>query len=232
MRHAGTELQSGEDIVMRRLIRLSVYIAVTAVTGFFLLLTASIYSFYELTDETLIAELEFDRIGDRQYLATLRTGDFCSPEPFTILGDQWRVDAQFLKWHYLATMVGLGSHYRLERLEGRYRDAGEQNSLPTLAHALAEPSAIDIGALTDGLGKVNFLADASYGSSTYHDINPGLVYRVYKSPTGLLTRTRARVSVQEDVNGLTVDVRRGCAEGPGMLAQAAGWINRSVDRVD
>lgn len=218
---------------MRRLIRLSAYIAATAVTGFFLLLAASIFSFYQLTDETLIAELEFDRIGEQRYLAMLRTGDFCTPEPYTVLGDQWRVDAQFLKWHYWATMIGLESHYRLERLEGRYRDAGEQNTRPTRAHALAEPSAIDIGGLAEGLGRLNFLADASYGSSTYHDIDTGLIYLVYKSPTGILTRTRARLSPQpDDGETLTVDVRRGCGGKPGLLARTAGWVNRAVDRVD
>jgi hypothetical protein len=207
-------------------------LAISAVLGFVLLLSASVYSFHALTDETLIAELEFDRLGAQNYLAHVRTADFCLAEEFPVYGDQWRIDAQFLKWRTWATLLGLDSHYRLERLEGRYRNVDEQNTLRTFAHGLAAPSAIDIGALSGKLGRVNFLADASYGSSTYHDINTGLVYLVYKSPTGLLTRTRARAGTQQDAGALTVEVRRGCGDDPGVVASAAGWINRTVDRTD
>jgi hypothetical protein len=217
---------------MRRLIRISVSMAATVVVGFVLLLAASIHSFFALTDETLIAEIEFDRTGDERYLAHLRTGDFCSASDYAVLGDQWRIDAQFLKWRYWASLLGLKSQYRLERLEGRYHDVTEQNSRATLAHALAGPAAIDIGHLSGRLGRFNFLADASYGSSTYHDVDTSLVYLVYKSPTGIFTRSRPRVVPQADGEPLEVEIRRGCGEGPGALAATADWINRIVDRVD
>lgn len=217
---------------MRRVFRISAYFAVFLVVAFILLLAAAIRSYSTLTQETLIAEVEFDRIGDRLYLASLRTGDFCRPEILNVHGDQWRIDAQFLKWHYWATVVGLESQYRLERFEGRYRDVAEQNSLPTLAHALAPPSAIDIAGVSGMLGSMNFLADATYGSSTYHDIDTSLLYGVYKSPTGLLTRTRPRTVEQRSADGLDIEIRRGCGDPPGLWARTAGWINRTVDRVD
>jgi len=217
---------------VRRIVRLSLTLVTTAVAAFLLLLAASIHSFFALTDETLIAEIEFDRIGEQQYLATLRTGDFCADDHFSIYGDQWRIDAQFLKWRYWASLFGLKSQYRLERLEGRYRDVRSQNSARTLAHELAPPSAIDIGGLSGRLGSLNFLADASYGSSTYHDIDTGLVYLVYKSPTGLLARSRPREAAQRAGEPLTVEVRRGCNAEPGLWEKSAGWINRTVDGVD
>jgi hypothetical protein len=217
---------------MRRLIRISVSLAASAIVGFILLIAASIHSFFALTDETLIAELEFDRTGEQIHLAYLRTGDFCDQQIFTVFGDQWRIDAQFLKWHYWASLLGLESQYRLERLEGRYRDVAEQNARPTAAHALAGPSAIDIGQLAGRLGRLNFLADASYGSSTYHDVDTNRVYLVYKSPTGIFTRTRPRLPLQADADALSVEVRHGCGDAAPALAAAADWINRTVDRVD
>lgn len=217
---------------MRKIIRISLSLVVTAVVGFIFLLAASIYTFNVLTDETLIAEIEFDHAGNQQYLAYLRTGDFCEASVLPVFGDQWRIDAQFLKWHYWASLLGLKSHYRLERLEGRYRDVAEQNSKPTLSHALAPPSAIDIGGLTGTLGRLNFLADASYGSSTYHDIDTSLVYLVYKSPTAIFTRSRERSAPQVDGQALLVEVRRGCGEPPGAAARVAGWVNEAVDGVD
>lgn len=213
---------------MRRLVRISVSMTGVAVTAAILMLIASIHSYNSLTAETLIAELSFDPAGQQQYLARLRTGDFCSDEIYAVFGDQWRVDAQFLKWHYWASLFGLESQYRLERLEGRYRDAADQNSRPTLAHGLARPSAIDIGGLGGRLGAFNFLADASYGSSTYHDIDTTLTYLVYKSPTGIFTRTRPAAPVDRSDGSLTIEVRRGCGEAPGPVAAAASWINRTV----
>lgn len=217
---------------MRKIIRISLSLAVASFVGFVFLIAVSIYTFHVLTDETLIAEIEFDRIGDQQFTGYLRTGDFCSETAFSVFGDQWRIDAQFLKWHYWASLLGLKSHYRLERLEGRYRDIAEQNKKPTLSHALAPPSAIDIGGLTDRLGKLNFLADASYGSSTYHDIDTSQIYLVYKSPTAIFTRMRPRSVSQVAGEALVVEVRHDCAEGPGATARIAGWVNRAVDRVD
>lgn len=217
---------------MRRFVRLSLTLVLVAVAGFVLLLVASIHSFFALTDETLIAELEFERTGEARYIATLRTGDFCTDEQFPVFGDQWRIDAQFLKWHYWATLFGLESQYRLERLEGRYRDVRSQNSAPTLAHELAPPSAIDIGNLSGRLGRLNFLADTSYGSSTYHDIDTSRIYLVYKSPTGLLARSRPRDADQLEGEPLLVEVRHGCSTGPGLWERSASWINRTLDRAD
>ena len=85
--------------------------------------------------ETLIAELRSSRPGDREYLAHLRTGDRCDERACCgSLGDQWRIDAEFLKWKYWATLLGIDSQYRLDRLEGRYRTAAAQNTQPNLAH--------------------------------------------------------------------------------------------------
>jgi len=215
---------------MRKVIRISLWLAILAVVAFILMLSASIYTFHALTDETLIAELEFDRTGEQRYRAYLRTGDFCSELVFDVPGEQWRVDAQFLKWKYWATLLGLDSQYRLERLEGRYRSAADQNEKPTLAHALAPPSAIDIGGLSGALGRFNFLADASYGSSTYHDIDTASRYLVFKSPTGLFTRSVPRGAAVSGGDGLDVEVRRACGDGPGLLGGAAELVNRTVDR--
>ena len=215
---------------MRKVFRISLWLAVLAVVAFVLMLGASIYTFHALTDETLIAELEFDRTGEQRYRAHLRTGDFCTELTFDVPGEQWRVDAQFLKWKYWATLLGFESQYRLERLEGRYRSVADQNEKPTLAHALAPPSAIDIGGLSGALGRFNFLADASYGSSTYHDIDTTSRYLVFKSPTGIFTRSEPRGAAVGAGDGLGVDARHPCGDGPGLLGQAAELVNRAVDR--
>ena len=82
----------------------------------------------------------------------------CDERTFPVFGDQWRVDAEFLKWKYWALLLGLDSQYRLDRLEGRYRSAAEQNSQPNVAHDLSERTAVDLVALAGVARLVEFPA--------------------------------------------------------------------------
>jgi hypothetical protein len=112
---------------MRRALKFSLGLVALFAALSIVLLTATIYTYHRLSSETLIAELRFDATGDRQYVAHLRTGDRCEDRQFPLYGDQWRIDAEFLKWKYWALLFGLDSQYRLDRLEGRYRSAADQN---------------------------------------------------------------------------------------------------------
>jgi hypothetical protein len=209
---------------MRKMLRISMLLVGVALVLLIVLLSASIYTFNVLTGETLIAELRFDQTGDRQYLAHLRTGDRCDERTLPVLGDQWRVDAEFLKWKYWAILLGLDSQYRLDRLEGRYRSADEQNSAPNLAHDLAGATAIDVVELAGALGSWNFLIDATYGSSTYQDIDPANVYYVYRTPTAIITRFEPR-PVQQKGSALDVDVNRACGADPPIWERVTTWTD-------
>ena len=129
---------------MRRAFKFSLGVVVLFAAFSVVLLMATIYTYDRLTGETLIAELRFDATSDRQYVAHLRTGDRCEDRTFPLYGDQWRIDAEFLKWKYWALLLGLDSQYRLDRLEGRYRSVADQNSQRNVAHALSERTAVDV----------------------------------------------------------------------------------------
>jgi hypothetical protein len=194
------------------------------------LLSASVYTYHRLSGETLIAELRFDPSGDRVYAAHLRTGDRCEERVLTVYGDQWRVDAEFLKWKYWALLLGLDSQYRLDRLEGRYRSVIDQNSQPKLAHDLRDETAVDVVSLAEGLGRWNFLTDASYGSSTYQDIDPANVYYVYRTQTAIITRSKAR-PVPEEGEPLAVDIDRACGAPPPVWQRVTTWTNERAKEV-
>ena len=191
------------------------------------LLSASVYTYHALTGETLIAELRFDQTGERAYLAHLRTGDRCEERALPVFGDQWRVDAEFLKWKYWAMLLGLDSQYRLDRLEGRYRTAADQNTAPKLAHDLGADTALDVVSVAESLGSWNFLIDASYGSSTYQEIDPANVYYVYRTQTGIITRTKPR-PVLEPGEPLAVDVERACGAPPSPWRRMTTWTDEEA----
>jgi hypothetical protein len=210
---------------MRKTLRFLLFLVVLLGALVVVLTSATVYTYQRLTAETLIAELRFEQTGDRQYLARLRTGDGCSERVLPLLGEQWRVDAEFLKWKYWALLLGLDSQYRLDRLEGRYTTAAEQNTAPTLAHDLGDSTAVDIVALAGGLGSWNFLLDATYGSSTYQDIDVGNVYYVYRTTTGIITRAEPLPPRPAPGEPLPINVDRACGTPPSAWRQFAAWTN-------
>jgi hypothetical protein len=220
---------------MRKAFKFSLTVVVLFAVLSLVLLTATVYTYDRLTAETLIAELRFDATGERQYVAHLRTGDRCAERAFVVYGDQWRVDAEFLKWKYWALLFGLDSQYRLDRLEGRYRSAAEQNSQPNVAHDLTDRTAVDLVALAESLGAFNFLLDATYGSSTYQDIDVDDVYYVYRTTTGIITRHEPRPAEHTPGDALSVRIDGAC--GPPSWWQrftqwADGGVVAAIDLVD
>lgn len=217
---------------MGRLIRVSLLLVCVSIVLVIMLLSASVYTFTRLTDEALIAELRFDRTGnDREYVAHLRTGDGCEERTFTVLGDQWRIDAEFLKWKYWATLLGFDSQYRLDRLEGRYRSAAEQNAAANTAHDLGNGTALDVVDLAEALGRWNFLIDASYGSSTYQEIDPANVYYVYRTTTGIITRHEPRPPPAAQGQPLPIAVSRACGAEPPFWRKVTSWTDDRVVEV-
>lgn len=212
---------------MRRAFKYSLSAVVLLAALSVVLLTATVYTYDRLTAETLIAELRFDATGDRQYVAHLRTGDRCADRAFQVYGDQWRVDAEFLKWKYWALLFGLDSQYRLDRLEGRYRLAAEQNSQPNVAHDLSERTAVDLVSLAESLGAFNFLLDATYGSSTYQDIDVDNVYYVYRTATGIITRHEPRPVRAAAGEPLSVTIDGACGE-PSWWQRFTRWTDEGV----
>ncbi|HEY7671956.1 MAG TPA: hypothetical protein VIC71_07045 [Gammaproteobacteria bacterium] len=213
---------------MRRILKTSVLALCLGIFLFIVLLGASIHTYSTLTAETLIAEVRFERTGEQEYLAYLRTGDLCTERALPILGDQWRIDAQFLKWKYWALLLGLDSQYRLERFEGRYSSIDDENRKPTLAHSLGEPTAVDVVAVARSLGDLNFLIDTTYGSSTYQTIDTERIHEVYKTPTGIFTRSVARPSDAAAGEPLAVEIGSGCGAAPGVWQRVTDWTDSTA----
>ena len=194
--------------------------------GGVLLLSAGLYSYQRLTDEALLAELEFRPLGEQRYVATLRDHEGCRTREYLLLGDQWRIDAWFVKWHYWAALLGLDPLYRLDRLEGRYRQNDQQNSRPHRAHDLREAATLDLLDGLQRLGRGNPLFDASYGSSAYAPIDPAMRYRLYRGQSGLLIRTLPRPPPAEQQGGLTIRINHACGAAQSRWQRLAEALER------
>ena len=168
----------------------------------------NILTYVRLTDEDPIAALYFEPVSEDVFTAHLVSDDPGVSGTYEILGDQWRIDAEFIKLKPWANIIGMDARYQLVRFEGRYRDVVRQNTAPFRAYDLGAGDALD---LVNYLAEWNFLIDAEYGSSTFSDIEEDTVYRVYRTQSGIIIRSEP----MPDPIG----------SEPSMMDQFANWIS-------
>ena len=151
------------------------------------LLGANLRSYQRLTHEQLAGELQLTRTGDKQFEAVLTYPDGQKTE-LALQGDEWQVDARFLKWHALATLLGFDSAYRLERIGGRYTSVEDERTQPRTVYPLSAQPGVDPWDLVQRNRRWIPWVDALYGSATYLPMADGALYEIKVSQTGLIAR--------------------------------------------
>lgn len=150
-----------------------------------------VWTYNVFTHEEPVLTLAFEQKGEREYLAKINSPRSLRGE-YLIQGEQWRVDARFIKMRYWSNLLGVSSRYAVDRLEGRYISVQDQNELQSTAHQLTDSE----GQHFTIFGWSPFF-DTEYGSSTYQLIDPHKKFTVYKTPTGLMARAEV-LEAQED----------------------------------
>ncbi len=175
------------------------------------LLFSNIYTFNRLTDEAPIAKLRFTQLAPQKYAVELRSGDFCHPRTFVLYGDEWRIDARFLKWKPLANLVGLDAMYRLERLTGRYQTVSDENSNRHQAWRIGKQPEYDLFQYAKRDWTYWSPVDTFFGSSVYETIDPAWEYTVYRSQSGLLVRKASAAPAHYEGGALVIHIEKDCS---------------------
>ena len=144
-------------------------------------------SYRRLTHEDPVAEVRFRQQGSLRYATEVLYPDG-RREDFVLAGDEWQLDARVLKWHGVATVLGLDSVFRLDRIGGRYRDIALERGAPRTVFELARPGGVDVWDVARRFHAFVPWIDALYGSATYLPMADGAHYAVSISSTGLLAR--------------------------------------------
>ncbi len=147
----------------------------------------NLQTYERLTHEQPALELQFVRLGERSFRATL-TFPSNRVQAFDLRGDEWQVDARVLKWQGLATILGFDTIYRIERISGRYGDIASEQRATRTVYALNEPDRVDVWELAHKLPAWAPWIDARYGSATYLPMADGALFQVTVSQTGLVAR--------------------------------------------
>lgn len=150
------------------------------------LMFAYIFTYNTLTEEIPIAKIEFKDINNTTNIHKALLKDFEDNKigEYEIYGEQFRLDAKFMKMKYWANLFGLDSRYDLERFEGRYINTEDQNTKKTLSYDLSKDTLVD----TFTFAGWNGFVDINYGSSTYTDIKNDVKFVIYRTMTGIIVR--------------------------------------------
>ena len=140
-------------------------------------------TYSSLTEEEVIATIKFNHVDNKEYayIAHLYDNNGSKIDDYEVFGDQWRMDAGFIKMVYWVNVFGIDSKYTLNRFEGRYKNIEHENNNKHKAYQLESHRIIDT---------FSFFVDTNYGSSVYKDIELNTEYTVLKSQTGLMVREK------------------------------------------
>lgn len=152
-----------------------------------LLIGSNLRTYQRLSNEQPAGELQFSRVGERQFDAVLSYADG-ERANFSLRGDEWQVDARVLKWRAFANLVGFDTAYRLERISGRYSRIEDERSQPRTVYDLHAPGRIDPWELVHRYRSWVPWMDALYGSATYLPMTDGALYEIKVSQSGLIAR--------------------------------------------
>ncbi|HLW75299.1 MAG TPA: cation/multidrug efflux pump [Gammaproteobacteria bacterium] len=170
----------GGGRVLFGLVLLSAFAFVAAVA-------VDLRTYLRLTYEQPVANLSFTAAGPQDFKVQLTDAGGHVTET-ELRGDDWQLDARVLKWKGLAIVLGMDPLYRLGRLEGRYRNAGQERNDYHSVVELSVDAGVDLWSLAQRNAGWLPWVDASYGSATYLPMADGAQYSVSLSPTGLLAR--------------------------------------------
>jgi len=170
----------------------------------------NLHNFHRLTAEAPIAQLRFVEMAPQRYAVELLSGDFCKPRHFQLVGDEWRLDARFLKWKPAANLFGLDAMYRLDRLAGRYSSIDDANNRQHVAYDIADKPGIDLTDYLDERWLSWTPVDTYFGSSVYEHIDPAYEYTVYRSQSGLLVRKQLIETAHYEGDSLVIHIERPC----------------------
>jgi hypothetical protein len=145
-------------------------------------LSLTLMQFKRLAEDVPVAVITVQELAPQQFTVHLRADGI--DHDFPLFGDQWQLDAQVVRWQLPALLSGAPPVYRLDRLSGRYANAGDELERPRSAHALARGPVPGIGELRRSYPRWLPFVDARWGSAAFLPMIDGARYEVAFNPRG------------------------------------------------
>jgi hypothetical protein len=153
-----------------------------------LLMALNIHDYQRLTFERHVGDIRFSKLDHQLYRADLVLTDTQNAVPYELRGDEWQLDARLIKWKAPLTSLGLDSVYRLDRLQGRYRDIEQAKTHPRSIFALSKSGDLDLWSLSRHYRKWLPWVDAYYGNASYTPMANNAEFQINMTQSGLIVR--------------------------------------------
>lgn len=164
------------------------------------LIGLNIQTYSRLTYERPVATIHLRQLAPQHFEATviqppLAEGGAARSGVYPLYGDEWRIEAQVLKWKPWANVLGLDTQYRLDRLSGRYRSIEQELTGQRSVHPLAggdQPDAlpwrVDVWDAARRYRRYVDAVDTLYGGAAYMPMADNARYEVWITQSGLVAR--------------------------------------------
>ena len=164
------------------------------------LLALDIQTYARLTYERPVATIMTRQLGPQYFEATVIQPARGEQAPaatnlYPLHGDEWRIEAQVLKWKPWANVLGLDTQYRLDRLSGRYQSIEQEINGARSVHPLAGgdqsnglPWKISAWDSARKYRRYVDAVDTLYGGAAYMPMVDGAQYEVWITQSGLIAR--------------------------------------------
>ena len=187
-----------------------------AAAGLASLLAMSAQTYARLTNERAVATIETRQIRPQYFEARViqpARGEMlpATEVVYPLHGDEWRIEAQVLRWKPWANVLGLNTQYRLDRLSGRYQSIDQEINAERSVHSLVAEEDIPYVpwrlSVWDTARKYRQYVDAVdtlYGGGAYMPMADGARYDVFITQSGLIARPANDIARQASAGGWTM----------------------------
>lgn len=188
------------------------FLAVAAIVS---LLALDVQTYARLTYERPVATIQTRQLGPQYFEATViqpARGENAAAATnlYPLHGDEWRLEAQVLKWKPWANVLGLDTQYRLDRLSGRYRSTEQEINAERSVHPLSGgdaskglPWKLSAWDMARKHRKHIDAVDTLYGGGAYMPMADGARYEVWITQSGLVARPANDVARNASAGGWT-----------------------------
>ena len=165
------------------------------------LLALDVQTYARLSYERPVATIQTRQLGPQYFEATVIQPARGENMPaatnlYPLHGDEWRIEAQVLKWKPWANVLGLDAQYRLDRLSGRYQSIEQEINAERSVHPLSGgdgngfslPWRISTWDMARKYRRYVDAVDTLYGGGAYMPMADGARYEVWITQSGLIAR--------------------------------------------
>ena len=157
-------------------------------------LGAFLQSMTSFTREELVAEVTFEEIDAinntmKGILIEKKGNNANMRQEFFLIGDQWFVRGDIIKWDSWLNFFGLHTMYKLTRMGGYFTDPRRENREPPTNYSLVPEEETPKWRWLYKYGYELAFVNDVYGNSVYKYPQLNRIFKIYVTPTGFTIGT-------------------------------------------